>query len=320
MKFPRNIFSDCFRKTGPDSASEAPRAPEVLQAPTLNAMHGAARIHLNRALNGGHGTVGIIASFLDNPQKLRFCGNSDEPGLVAQRNEVLDALEATAQVMNNNNLNHVTTRSQFMETLGPVGTQVAEEPHSIRSLHPTQRANPLFILGLKINRFLPENKPATTAAFVAAVKEIPLENRTDGLIKLANVAEISMKETVNFNPMEVAKHGGNIQQTASFYGISNNELRHIFLQQAAATSDKPGSAGAAARGGGNATQIAADFGISASISKATLQQLVGNSESVKAAATGGATDQLLRDNYGLDNTGIRQVAEDHNPYLHKDMA
>jgi hypothetical protein len=309
-----------FRPTAPISSDSTTSLVAPTEAPRPQPTPAAGHNYLPRRLDGE--ALGRIASYLKEPEVLRFSGNSQEPALIEQRENVMRPLRIVAEMMPNQirGNQHITTE-RFMQLLGPAGTQIGDQSNTIRSFAKSQRAASLHALGLKINGLLQHNKQAATTELLAAFKEIPEIHRTPELTKMARVIEISKTAGVDFNPKRVVQSGGNVADTALFYGITDDTTKRK-LAISAAMSGESGSAGAEASRGRNVLEVAKEFGIpeSSAIAIGFLQKQVGNNINVKREAgisideNGKYFPNFIK-KYGLDHTGIEQIKKYHRSDL-----
>jgi hypothetical protein len=202
----------------------------------------------------------------------------------------------------------VNTRGEFMQLLGPVGTQVADVPNSIRSLPPSVRAAPLSALALRVNS-LPEegDRQAVTTDFLAAYNETPAGDRSTPLNAMARAAQDSSDD---ITPMISVRRGVNVQYAALFNGITDvAEISRLGIE--AAMSRLPGSAGAAVRDGGNVLTVARQYGVFSNMAVRALEFHAANStheRSARAAAANGANEQQIIQQFGLTAYGIGLLA------------
>jgi hypothetical protein len=301
-----------FRPTAPISSDSTTSLVAPTEAPRPQPTPAAGHNYLPRRLDGE--ALGRIASYLGEPERVRFSGNSQEPALIEQRETVMRPLRIAAEMMPNQIRDTPgITSERFMQLLGPAGTQIGDQSNSIRSFAKSQRAASLHELGLKINYLQQHNKQAATTELLAAFKEIPEIHRTPELTKMARVIEISKTVGVGLNPKRVVQSGGNVADTALFYGI-RDALSMKGLRLDAVMSDTPGSAGAEASSGRNVLEVANEFGIPTTdlVAIRMLQKRVGNNIGVKkevtdSADTNGNYDPAVIRKYGLDKFGIEQI-------------
>jgi hypothetical protein len=151
----------------------------------------------------------------------------------------------------------VSTREQFMDSLGVEGAPPADQPNSIRSLPLDRRAEPLAALALRINRLPHVDRFGMNRQFLDAFNEIPEQNRTPDLTALASVAAYSASTFVT--PATAARQGANARHTARFYNIQDQQL--IFnIENASVISRMPGSAGQRVMSGENVGNVARELG------------------------------------------------------------
>jgi hypothetical protein len=154
----------------------------------------------------------------------------------------------------------VSTRHQFMNSLGVEGAPHADQPNSIRSLPLDRRAEPLAALALRINRLPYHDRLEMNRQFLNAFNTIPEQNRTPDLTALANVAAYSDSADRFITPASVVWRGANVSHTALFYNMHGNQEAIRSLELEAADSNNRLGARRAMLAGATIEQVIERFG------------------------------------------------------------
>jgi hypothetical protein len=213
----------------------------------------------------------------------------------------------------------VDTVAEFSRLLGSADTPVND---TITSLHPSIQALPLSALALRICLLRPEegdddedvDVEDVTNDFLDAFDTLAEEHRTPELTSLAQVAAYSIDE---FGARAAVRRGANVLHTARFYDVTEHDTIQL-LEQEAAFSGLPGSAGSAARSGEHLQTVADRFGMNSEHGRTLLELQAVLNGAAREAAGSSQNLQAVAEQFGINSTVARghlevEAACSHHP-------